>query len=113
MVNRGAGYIPSSEDIVFYRRKHMSLHHGYVFVCGGMVDDRRSIAFHRLLYIAMAGDVAQLGEEGQPGKLVVQLSVQLKQRSFGLVKANQGKRVKSGYLAADLRTDRARRAGYH
>ncbi len=75
MVNRGAGYIPGSENVIFYCRKYMSFHHGHVFVCGGVVDDRRLIAFHRLLYIRGARDIAQLGEKRQAGKLVVQLSV--------------------------------------
>src|SRR6202021_204971 len=89
------------------------LHHGHVFVGGRVVDDRRPETFHGLVHIPGAGNISQLGEEAEAGKLFIQFSVEWEQRGFGLIKTDQRKGIESGYLATDLRADRTRRAGYH
>ena len=84
-----------------------------MLVCGSVVKNGWLVTLHGVVHVLRAGNVANLRVECQVGKLVVQLSVELKQRSFRPVKADQSKRIESSDLPADFRTDRTRRARHH
>ena len=98
----------STKDVVFNCRKHMSFHQRNMFIRCRVIDDRRSILFHDTRYLIGLGDISDLRVKRHVWVVLVQLSVNLKQRGLCFVESDQSPRAEMGNLSAEFRADRAR-----
>ena len=102
MFDRRLGDPPRAEDVVFDGRKNMPFHHRNMLVGGGVIQNGRLIAMHHPPQSFGLQDVPYLRVKHQMGKGLLQLPVNLKERRFRLIEADQGNGIEASNLPADL-----------
>jgi hypothetical protein len=73
-----------------------------MFVGGGVIENGRLMALHYTPQSVRVRDATNLRVKGQMGKGLSQFPVNLEQRRFGLIEADQGKGIEASDLPADL-----------
>ena len=76
-----------------------------MLVGGRMIENRRPVAFHHSLQLLRVGNISDLGMKCHAGKVLSQLSIDLKEWGLGLIESDQSKRTETCNLSAELRSD--------
>src|SRR6266702_1266184 len=113
MLIRRASDIPSAEDIGLYGSKYVLFHQWHMFVCGGVVQNGRTITLHDAIKRLWGIDCADLSMKSEVGKELRHLPVKIEERGFCLVETDESAGTKSRHLSADFGAYRTRGARYH
>ena len=108
----GLGRDPRRDHVVANRLQRVGLHQRHVLVGGGVEDDARLEALHRLQHPVRLLAVGEHRLDAREVPLLDQLAVDLEEVVLGVVEHHQQPRADPGDLAAQLGADRAAGAGH-